>query len=618
MITRIYKRQGALLNGLGECMFRVWAPFRKKVTLLIPESKQWQYEMERDEEGYWEVMAAGISPGMRYYYLLDDDLQRPDPASRCQPEGVHGPSATTDPYSFVFTDDEWQGMELADMIIYELHIGAFTPEATLKAAVRRLPSLHELGITAIEIMPLAQFPGSRNWGYDGVYPYALHNTYGCPEDLKSLVNRAHELGMAVILDVVYNHQGPEGNYFNDYGPYFTDRYKTPWGRAINFDDAYCDGVRGFYIHNALMWLEEFHIDGLRLDAVHAYWDQSALHFAQELSEAVHQLERRSGKKKVLIAELDLNAPRYITAADKGGFGLHGQWVDEFHHALHARLTGERNGYYEDFGELCMLAKSYEDAYVYTGQYSSQRRRRFGLPTDGHPYSQFVVFSQNHDQVGNRMLGERFGRLLPFDALKLAAAAVLLSPFVPLLFMGEEYGESNPFLFFCSFEDPALIEAVREGRKQEFAAFHQAGIAPDPQSLQTFETSVLSWELQSEANATLRNWYRTLISFRQTRPAMLNRSRSGTKLKGIQDDALLVLERYDNAQKDGLLILLNFSPEQQVYTPAVAQPLQKVFDSAEEQWNGAGASAPGRVESGSISIAPLSAVVYEMMNYENDQ
>lgn len=611
MITRSYKKQGALLAGPGECMFRVWAPFRRKVTLLIPESKQWKYAMQQDDEGYWEVPAPEVSPGMRYYYLLDDELQRPDPASRYQPEGVHGPSEVTDPYSFVFTDDQWQGMDLSDMIIYELHTGTFTSEGTLKAAEARLPALQELGITAVELMPLAQFPGNRNWGYDGVYPYALHNSYGCPEDLKRFVNKAHELGIAVILDVVYNHMGPEGNYFNDYGPYFTDRYRTPWGKAINFDDAWCDAVRGFYINNALMWLEEFHIDALRLDAVHAYWDSSALHFAQELAVAVHQLEQRSGRKKVLIAELDLNNPRYVTATEKGGYGLHGQWVDEFHHALHSYLTGERNGYYEDFGELRLVAKSYKDVYVYTGEYSAGRKRHFGLPPDQLPYSRFVAFIQNHDHIGNRMLGERLSGLLPFEALKLCAAALLLSPFVPLLFMGEEYGETNPFLFFTSHGDEQLIDAIREGRRKEFAAFHQAGIAPDPQSEQTFAASVLSWDSQSPGNAALRQWYRQLISFRKTRQAMRNFHRSGTKVRTLHNDALLVLERTDHVQ-DRLLILLNFSRETQTYTPVVAQPLQKLFDSAEKQWNGPGATAPGSVETGDIKISPLSAVVYEMI------
>ncbi|HEY0612073.1 MAG TPA: malto-oligosyltrehalose trehalohydrolase [Chitinophaga sp.] len=611
MITRSYKRHGAILNGPGECMFRVWAPFREKVTLLLPETKQWQYDMQRDHDGYWEVLVRDVNPGMRYYYQLDNELQRPDPASRCQPEGVHGPSAVTDPYSFVFTDDHWQGMDLPDMIIYELHVGTFTPEGTLKAAEARLPALLELGITAVEIMPAAQFPGNRNWGYDGVYPYALHNTYGCPEDLKSFVNRAHQLGIAVLLDVVYNHLGPEGNYFNDYGPYFTDRYKTPWGRAINFDDANCDPVRGFFIHNALMWLEEFQIDGLRLDAVHACWDTGALHIVQELAEAVRRLERRAGRKKVLIAELDLNSPRYVTAIDKGGYGLQGQWVDEFHHALHSCLTGERNGYYADFGELRQLAKSYEDAYVYTGQYSPGRRRRFGLPPDNLPYSRFVTFIQNHDHVGNRMLGERLSSLLPFEGLKLAAAALLLSPFVPLLFMGEEYGEPRPFLFFCSFEDPGLINAVREGRKQEFADFHSAGIAPDPQSAQTFEASLLSWDLQQVKSVALRAWYRQLISFRKTRPAMRNFSRSGTKVKALQNNALLVLERTDEVYEDRLLILLNFSREEQIYTSTPAQRLKKLFDSAATQWNDPGAMAPGSAEGGDVHIPPLSAVVYEM-------
>ncbi|GAA0544161.1 malto-oligosyltrehalose trehalohydrolase [Chitinophaga japonensis] len=610
MTSRIYKCQGALLNARGECQFRVWAPFRENVTLLLPGSRENTYPMQRDEEGYWEVLVAGIRPGALYYYLLDGTLQRPDPASRNQPEGVHGPSAVTDPAAFTFTDDHWTGMRLEEMIIYELHTGAFTPEGTLQGIISRLPALLELGITAIEIMPLAQCPGRRNWGYDGVYPFALHNAYGSADDLKELVNTAHALGLAVILDVVYNHQGPEGNYLQDYGPYFTDRYCTPWGQAINFDGAWSDAVRAFYIQNALMWLDEFHMDGLRLDAVHAYWDSSALHVVQELAEAVQQLEARTGKKKVLIGETDLNNPRYINPVEKGGYGLHGQWADEFHHALHSRLTGERNGYYEDFGCLSQLAAAFEHAYVYTGQYSPHRKRRFGALPEHNPYSQFVVFAQNHDQVGNRMLGERLGALLPFEALKLAAATVLLSPFVPLLFMGEEYGERRPFLFFTSHGDPQLISALQAGRKREFAAFHAGGEAPDPQSLQTFQASVLSWDMQSPDNAALLACYRFLIDFRKNRPALRNDRREGTRVHAVLNDALLVLEREDEHSQDRLLILFNFDRQEQVWHSAGMQPVRKLFDSAEEAWNGPGTTAADRPEEGFIRVSPLSAVIYE--------
>ncbi len=607
----MYKQTGALLAGNGLCTFRVWAPFRERLGLLLSESNP-TYAMERDDEGYWEVQVPGIGPGTHYYFVLDGELQRPDPASRWQPQGVHGPSAVTDPAGYDFKDTSWKGMDIADMIIYELHTGTFTPEGTLEALTPRLPWLQELGITAIELMPVAQFPGARNWGYDGVYPYALHNTYGHINDLKKLVDAAHKLGIAVILDVVYNHQGPEGNYLGDYGPYFTDKYHTPWGAAINFDDAWCDGVRAFYIQNALMWLDECHIDGLRLDAVHAYWDNSALHFTQELAAAVQELELRTGRKKILIGEIDLNNPRYITPIPNGGYGLSAQWVDEFHHALHSYLTGERHGYYEDFGDLALLAKSYADAYVYTGQYSVHRKRRFGVKPDQHAYTRFVSFIQNHDQIGNRMLGERLTVLVPFEAQKLAAAALLLSPFVPLLFMGEEYGEKNPFPFFCSFEDADLVQAIREGRKKEFAAFQLNGEAQDPQAEEVFTSAKLSWSSQSGEPAALLALYRFLINLRKTHPALRNRQRSGAKVHPPVNNALLVLERRGHA-KDTLLILLNCSKTEQAWHPPSAIRLRKLFDSASEQWNGPGALAPEEAATGgAMSIQPLSAVVYEMM------
>ncbi|KAA2243633.1 malto-oligosyltrehalose trehalohydrolase [Chitinophaga agrisoli] len=611
MATSTYKQTGALLAASGICTFRVWAPFREKLALLLPESNA-TYAMERDGEGYWEVQIPGIGAGTLYQFVLDNDLQRPDPASRWQPQGVHGPSAVTDPAGFSFTDAQWKGMDTADMILYELHIGTFTPEGTIDALTTRLPWLQELGITAIEIMPVAQFPGNRNWGYDGVFPYALQNTYGNINDLKKLVNAAHKLGMAVILDVVYNHQGPEGNYLGDYGPYFTDKYHTPWGKAINFDDACCDPVRAFYIQNALMWLDEFHIDGLRLDAVHAYWDSSALHFTQELAAAVQELEMRTGRKKTLIGEIDLNNPRYITPIPNGGYGLDAQWVDEFHHALHSCLTGEQQGYYEDFGDLALLAKSYADAYVYTGQYSVHRKRKFGVKPDQHAYTRFVTFIQNHDQIGNRMLGERLGVLLPFEAQKLSAAALLLSPFVPLLFMGEEYGEKNPFPFFCSFEDADLVQAVREGRKREFAAFHLNGEAQDPQAEEVFASAKLSWQTQAGEHAALLALYQFLINLRKTHAALRNRQRSNTKVHAPVNNAVLVIERRSPG-KEALLLLLNFSKTEQAWHPPSAIKLRKLFDSAGEQWNGPGALAPDEAATGgTMSIQPLSAVVYEMI------
>ena len=383
--------------------------------------------------GYWSTTLDNITAGTQYWYKLNNDILRADPASRWQPKGVHGPSAIVS-RDFNWTDNDWTGLSLQNMIIYELHTGTFTPQSNFKGIISKLNYLQSLGITAIEIMPIAQFPGSRNWGYDGVFPFAIQNTYGTVDDLKQLVNEAHLHGIAVILDVVYNHAGPEGNYLRDFAPYFTEKYKTPWGNAMNFDGPECDGVRDFFIQNALMWLDEFHIDALRLDAVHAIYDFSAKHLMEELTEEVRLLEQRAGAKKILIAELDLNNPRYITPVEKGGYNMDAQWVDEFHHAVHTVLTGEKSGYYEDFSGLDLVAKSLQWSYVYTGEYSPHRKKRFGVEPRNTSYDQFIAFIQNHDQVGNRLAGDRLSATLSKEQLKLAAATLLLSPHVPLLFM----------------------------------------------------------------------------------------------------------------------------------------------------------------------------------------
>lgn len=601
-----YDLTGIFISNEGAATFRLWAPLRREVALLLADR---QLAMTPTGNGYWELTVTDIYPGTRYTYLLDNTLQRPDPASRWQPEGVHGPSAIPEA-SFQFTDDHWTGLEPEQMIIYEIHTGTFSSEGTFRGIIQQLHYLKELGVTAIELMPLAQFPGNRNWGYDGVYPFAVHNSYGTPDDLKTLVNAAHAMGIAMILDVVYNHQGPEGNYFADFAPWFNDHYKTPWGAAINFDGPYSNGVRSFYIQNALMWLEEFHFDGLRLDAVHAFVDTSAVHFTEELSVAVKALQERTGKRKVLIGETDLNNPRFINPVSAGGYGLDAQWADEFHHALHSALTGERQGYYEDFGEVSHLAASFEHAYVYTGQYSVHRKRNFGRLPSGNPFHQFVVFAQNHDQVGNRMRGERLSSLLCFEALKLAAAAVILSPFIPLLFMGEEYGEKNPFLFFTSHTDPGLIKAVQEGRRKEFA---HDGEAPDPQAPATFQQSKLSWNTAGNSNAALMACYKALLLLRRQRPALCNGDRESARVHHAENENILVLERRMNAE--ALLIVLNFDSHAQKIPFTTHGRLQKIFDSAGAEFNGPG-TLPVADDNSPLMIQPLSAVVYEITAYEN--
>ena len=477
--------------------------------------------MNPSEHGYFDVTVSGTEPGARYRYVLDGQKERPDPASRFQPDGVHGPSEVIDPDAFQWSDDHWAGLPFQQLVIYELHVGTFTKEGTFQAIIPFLEYLrNDVGITAIELMPVAQFPGRRNWGYDGAYPFAVQASYGGSEGLKAFVNACHRQGIAVVLDVVYNHLGPEGNYLGDFGPYFTDRYRTPWGCAINYDGPDSDEVRAYFIDNAVYWVTEFHIDALRLDAIHNIFDFSAYHILRELTEAVHAQADRLGRTIHVIAESDLNDVRVISPIVEGGYGLDGQWNDDFHHALHGVLTGERRGYYQDFGRLDQLATALCEGYVYSGQRSSCRRRRHGNSSISRPLSQFIVFSQNHDQIGNRAQGDRLSTLIPREALKVAAATCLLAPKIPLLFMGEEYGEKAPFQYFTDHGDPALVEAVRNGRRAEFASFAWEGEVPDPQNSDTFERSRVHPGIQTlvEHNQLLR-WYHRLIELRKTVPAL---------------------------------------------------------------------------------------------------
>lgn len=590
----------------GSCSFTVWAPLKKEVELVL--HKAGVHPMTKDHLGYWHCQITGLLDGSRYYYRLDQDKKLPDPASRFQPDGVHGPSAVVQD-SFSWQDQTWKGLALGDMIIYELHVGTFTSARNFDGVISKLPYLKKLGVNAIELMPLSQFPGDRNWGYDGVFPFAVQNSYGGPEGLKKLVNAAHLSGIAVILDVVYNHQGPEGNYLGEYGPYFTDKYKTGWGQAVNFDDAWCDGVRNFYWQNALMWLDEFHVDGLRLDAVHAIWDFSANHFIERLSAEVKALEKSGGRKKVLIAEFDLNNPRYILPPEKGGYGLDGQWIDEFHHALHSLITGEVDGYYEDFGETEHLAKSLKDSYVYTGQFSLHRKKLFGKEPHGTTFDQFVVFMQNHDQVGNRMLGDRLSSSVNPEGLKLAAAAYLLSPGVPMLFMGEEYGERNPFQYFISHTDKKLVEAVRKGRKQEFSYFKWQGEVPDPQSEKTFEQCMLSWSLETSTDAKrLFDFYTHLIALRKNRRAFKGATRDTLQVLYAQDRIICYERRHSD---DYVMAVLNFNQQSKSFTLPVKQKLKVIFNSASGKWGGPAPEKELQVQPGEpIHLYAQSVVILE--------
>jgi maltooligosyltrehalose trehalohydrolase len=428
---------GARPRPDGSCRFRVWAPYAGSVDLRLVQPEELVVSMEQDARGFFDVTVPDVRAGARYLFRLDGDLERPDPASRSQPEGVHGPSEVVDPTAFDWTDGAWFGHALADYVIYELHVGTFTDEGTFDAIIPHLDGLRDLGVTMIELMPVAQFPGARNWGYDGVALFAVQDSYGGPDGLRRLVDACHARGLGVILDVVYNHLGPEGNYLRDFGPYFTDHYSTPWGDAVNFDRAGSDQVRAFFVENALHWLDEYHVDAFRLDAVHAIFDQSATHFLEEYTTAVHEYAERAGRRVAVIAESDLNDARLIRSREAGGYGMDAQWTDDFHHALHALLTGERDGYYRDYGSAAHLARAMSRGFVLTGQYSEYRDRRHGASHGLADGRRFVVCSQNHDQVGNRALGDRLSTNLDLAQLKLAAGAILLTPFTPMLFMGEE-------------------------------------------------------------------------------------------------------------------------------------------------------------------------------------
>lgn len=601
-------RPGVSPGEDGAADILLWAPHARKVGLHTPEGKP-DWSFVQDEYGYWRLHTSLLKAGDRYKFLLDDSDPLPDPASLSQPEGVHGWSAVIDLKAFTWTDEKWTPPPLRNWIFYELHTGTFTNEGTFAALEEKLVYLKDLGITAVELMPVAQFPGARNWGYDGVYPYAVHHAYGGAIGLQRMVDACHRTGLAVVLDVVYNHLGPEGNYLPAYGPYFTDKYCTPWGKAVNSDDAWCDGFRHYMIQNALMWFRDFHIDGLRLDAVHAIKDFSADHVLSELRRAVDDLVLETGRSHYLIVECDLNDPRYISPIDTGGYGMHSQWNDEFHHALRVAAGQERNGYYADFNGLAHLAKAYRDAYVYDGQYSQHRHRRFGKKVQGNPGEQFVVFSQNHDQVGNRMLGERSSSLYSFEMLKLLAGAVLVSPFLPLLFMGEEWGAPSPFLYFVSHEDAALVEAVRKGRKEEFTAFHAGGDPPDPQAETTFLQSKLPWQLMDkEPHATLFQYYRAMIRLRKENTALASGDRDKVDVHADVSAGVLYLDRSSDRQH--IRCVLNFSKAVRTVKPfSGIAAWRRLADSADPDWNG-NSSAPVTATAGtSLLIQPQSLLVY---------
>jgi len=492
----------------GHTVFRVWAP--QAQSLVARVLGRGDFPLQRDENG---VFAATLDAraGDRYFYIVDGGRPLPDPVSRFLPEGVHGPTEIVDPSTFAWTDHTWRGLDLRDYILYELHVGTFTPAGTFEGVIEKLPYLKSIGISALELMPIAAFPGTRNWGYDGVSPYAVQASYGGPEGLRRLVDAAHRTGLAVMLDVVYNHFGPEGNYLAQFGTYFTDKHRTPWGQGINYDQPGCEHVRRYIRENALHWIREYHLDGLRLDAIQTIQDDSPLDIVSEITLAVHNLESELGRRIVVIGETDENDARDLRRRAEGGRELDAIWSDDFHHALHTLLSGEKQGYYQDFaGRPELLARTLNEGFGFQGEpFAFWHDRPSGTSTAGIPLYSHVLCDQNHDQVGNRALGDRLTVMVPREARKVAAALLLLAPHTPLLFMGEEYGEPQPFQFFCDFGDPALQKAVSDGRRHEFKDFDWTEV-PDPQDPATFQRSRLSWKQDRD----MLEWYRALLDLRR--------------------------------------------------------------------------------------------------------
>ena len=598
-------RLGANRLPDGSWQFLLWAPHSRSVSIKLTENGR-TIPMDALQCGYHRAVLSDVSAGTRYWYRLEDGRELPDPASRFQPEGVHGPSQLVDTGAFRWTDHNWKGRELQGSVLYELHVGTYTREGTFDGLVPRLPHLAELGVTSIEVMPVAQFPGARNWGYDGVYEYAPQNSYGGPEGLQRLVDAIHAHGLAAILDVVYNHLGPEGNYLSAFAPYFTDRYRTPWGQALNFDGPGSNDVRRFFRENALYWFEDYHFDALRLDAVHGIFDFSAQHFLAELKGAADELSQKLGRPIQLIAESDLNDSRLLLDRAHGGYGLDAQWSDDFHHSVHTLLTNEKRGYYEDFSGIQPLASTLQDGWHYRGQYSPHRQRSHGNQPPEIARSRFVVYDQNHDQVGNRAAGDRLSTMVPFEALKLAAGVTLLSPFTPLIFMGEEYGETAPFQYFTSHGDPALVEAVRRGRREEFAAFGWEEAVPDPQDEQTFVRSHLDHSLeQREPHKTLARFYQTLI---RLRGELGIASASSHKVREVGDCQALLT--YQTSSRD-LAIVMNFAEfPVSLNVPELDGNWASLLYSAEGSWSGLGDdSAPMSLPQRELRLGPYSFVVF---------
>ncbi len=573
----------------GNCEFIVWAPNAGNVKLTLEDGKK-LIDMTSIDDGYWTTHVEGVKLDAEYMFFLDTKPPKPDPASQYQPKGVFGPSKVVNHESFVWKDTTWHGLEFKDLVFYEVHVGTFTSEGTFKAMQNRIAELSDFGITALELMPITQFSGSRGWGYDGVFPFAVQNSYGTPDDLKLLVDECHTRGVAVFLDFVYNHIGPEGNILNDYAPYFTNERMTTWGPTINLSGPNSHGVQNFFLENTLHWFRDYHIDGVRLDAILWIADNRRKHFLAELNQAVATFAKEAKRKIYMVAETGYNEPTVLAPVDEGGYGFDAQWLDDFQHSLFTQLTNEKASYYKDFTEPEHLADTFTDAYVYVKKPPEFRRRRPEESFRHIPACKFVVFSQNHDQIGNRLLGDRLTTISGVEASKVAAGLVLLSPYVPLLFMGEEYGETAPFLFFTDYQGRELADAIREGRKKEFADFHWNGEVPDPQSLDSFYKSKINWENRSQKQTgKILAYYKTLLTLRKKLPIL--QIGNDRNIKSVTTHGkMLLIEKQKNNQK--AFIIANLSNEPQNIVNQIEES-QKILDSTDTAFDGAGSSLPGK-------------------------
>jgi maltooligosyltrehalose trehalohydrolase len=575
--------------------FRVWAPGRRTVKLVADGRT---LAMAPADQGWWEVSDESAGAGTRYGYSLDGGEVRPDPRSASQPGGVLGLSEVVDQAAYSWTDGGWKGMRLDEAVIYELHTGTFSQQGTFDGIIEHLPHLVWLGVDAIELMPVAEFSGDRGWGYDGADLFAPHHAYGGPAGLKRLVDACHLAGLGVVMDAVYNHLGPVGNFLSEFGPYFSDHHQTDWGAGFNFDGAASDDVRRFVLDNALMWIRDYHVDGLRLDAVHAIADDTPLHILAQLAAEIEALGDELHRATFVIAESDLNDSRFVRSRDAGGYGFEAAWADDWHHAMHATLTGERTGYYEDFGSMEILAKALRQGWAYDGEWSAHRRKLHGGSTAGLPPKAFVIAVQNHDQVGNRAAGDRLAALVDERALKAAATLLLMAPFTPMLFQGEEWAASSPFQYFTDHADPKLGKAVSEGRRREFVRFGwDAERVPDPQDARTFDRSKLAWdELDEPFHRRMFEWYRELIRLRRGLPAPRGSAGGGVR---VQVDAEARTVAFD---RDGLSVRVNFGEKDWVSAISHGERVLMASDQAIRQDGGCVSVPPSNVVILASSIA----------------